>query len=163
MFKNKYLNFIYSLVTVLIVAGLNSYFNQVGMLLFYDKIELSPLTPPDYVFPIVWGFLYILLILSYDMILGHPDKKQVWIAAQMFLVNMFLQVLWCFMFFFEAYFMVAFAVLVVLVFSTIYLMQRFYYLKPAAAYMLVPYLLWLIFAAYLNWVVVDLNGPNYIF
>ena len=163
MFENKYLNFVYSLVLVLITAGLNSYFNSVGMEAFYGELQLSALTPPNYVFPIVWAILYVLLILSFDMVLNHPDKKQVWIAAQLFITNMLLQVLWCFMFFFEAYFMVAFAVIVVLIFATLYLIQRFYYLRPVAAMMLIPYLLWLIFAAYLNWVVVDLNGTNYVF
>ena len=59
--------------------------------------------------------------------------------------------------------MPAFAVVVVLFFASLYLTQRYYYLNKAAAYMLVPYNLWILFAAYLNWAVVDLNGASYTF
>ena len=62
MFKNAYFNFIFSLLTVLITAGLCSYFNQIGMENFYDRIQKSALTPPDIVFPIAWGVLYVSLI-----------------------------------------------------------------------------------------------------
>lgn len=163
MFKNSILNFIYSVVLVGITYAFCRYFNDIGMAGFYHKIQLSSLTPPDYVFPIVWIVLYTLLIISFDMVLNHPDKQQVWIPVQMFLVNLFLQVVWSFLFFAKGYFVMAFSAVVVLFFASLYLTQRYYYLNKIAAYMLVPYNLWILFAAYLNWAVVDLNGANYTF
>lgn len=163
MFKNSILNFIYSVVLVGITYAFCRYFNDIGMQGFYNKIQLSSLTPPNYVFPIVWIILYTLLVISFDMILNHPDKQQVWIPVQMFIVNLFLQVVWSFLFFAKAYFMIAFAVIVVLFFASLYLTQRYYFLRKAAAYMLIPYNLWILFAAYLNWAVVDLNGADYTF
>ncbi len=163
MFNNSILNFIYSVVLVAITYAFCRYFNDIGMAGFYSKIQLSSLTPPNFVFPIVWIILYTLLIISFDMILNHPDKQQVWIPVQMFLVNLFLQIVWSFLFFAKGYFVMAFSVIVVLFFASLYLAQRYYYLNKIAAYMLVPYNLWILFAAYLNWAVVDLNGANYAF
>ncbi|MCQ2734789.1 MAG: tryptophan-rich sensory protein [Alphaproteobacteria bacterium] len=163
MFNNSVLNFVYSVVLVGITYAFCRYFNDIGMVGFYDKIQLSSLTPPNYVFPIVWIILYTLLVISFDMILNHPDKQQIWIPVQMYIVNLFLQVVWSFLFFAKAYFMIAFAVIVVLFFASLYLTQRYYYLKKTAAYMLLPYNLWILFATYLNWVTVDLNGASYTF
>lgn len=162
MLNNSIVNFIYSLIIVLITAAFCSYFNDIGMQSFYNQIQLSSLTPPGYVFSIVWIALYTLLIIAFDMILNHPDKKQVWICIQMFLVNMFLQIVWSYLFFAKGYFVMSFAVLIILFFASLYLIQRFYYLSKTASLMVIPYSVWILFATYLNWVVVDLNGANYL-
>lgn len=161
MFEKPLYNFMYSLILVLITAFICSYFNRFGMQNFYSEINLSVLTPPNMVFPIVWIILYATLVIAFDMVLNHADKQKVRPAAQAFTLNLFLQALWTYVFFYNAYFLVGFAVLVVLDFVTLAMMKIFYGIDKKAVWLLVPYMLWLLFATYLNWAVVDLNGATF--
>lgn len=158
MFGKRIYDFIYCFVLVVVTAALCGWLNRVGMDSFYHDIKLSPLTPPDAVFPIIWGVLYIMLIASLFMVLESDDKEKVRSAAQIFTLNMFLHVLWTFAFFYRAYFLLGFAVLVVLDFSAFLMLKIFYDLRKSAGLMLVPYTAWLLFATYLNRIVTDLNG-----
>lgn len=162
MFEKPLYNFLYSLILVLITAFICSYFNHFGMKNFYSEINLSALTPPNVVFPIVWTILYATLVISFDMVLNHADKTKVRAAAQVFTLNLFLQALWTYVFFYNAYFLLGFAVLVVLDFVTMAMIKIFYGTDKKAGLILIPYLLWLLFASYLNWAVMDLNGATFI-
>lgn len=161
MFEKPLYNFLYSLILVLITAAICSYFNRFGMQNFYSQINLSALTPPNIVFPIVWTCLYATLVISFDLVLNHGDKHKIRPAAQVFTLNLFLQALWTFVFFYNAYFLVGFAILVVLDFVTAAMMKMFYDVNKTAGLLLIPYMLWLLFATYLNWAVVDLNGATF--
>ena len=161
MFEKPLYNFLYSLILVLITAAICSYFNRFGMQNFYSEINLSALTPPDIVFPIVWTILYAALVISFDMVLNHADKAQIRPAAQAFTLNLFLQALWTFVFFYNAYFLVGFAILVLLDFVTAITIKIFYGINKTAGLLLIPYMLWVLFATYLNWAVVDLNGATF--
>lgn len=161
MFQKSYLNFIFSLATILITAGFCSYFNQVGMADFYESIQKSVLTPPNIVFPIVWGVLYVLLVLSFDIVLNSTAENKTSAIIQ-FMFNMLLQIIWCYFFFNNGNFLLGFVILVILDFATVLLIDRFYKISRTAGGLLLPYMAWLLFATYLNWVVVDLNGFNFI-
>ena len=163
MFEKPLYNFLYSLTLVLITAAICSYFNHFGMQNFYSEINLSSLTPPNVVFPIVWTLLYASLVISFDMVLNHTDITKVRPAAQVFVLNLFLQALWTFVFFYNAYFLIGFAVLVVLDFVAAAMIKIFYNINKKAGLLLIPYMLWLLFATYLNWAVVNLNGATFIF
>ena len=161
MFEKPLYNFLYSLISVLLTAVVCSYFNRIGMQNFYSEINLSVLTPPNIVFPIVWTLLYAILVISFDLVLNHADKQKVRPAAQVFTLNLFLQALWTFVFFYNAYFLVGFAILVVLDFVTAAMIKMFYDVNKTAGLLLIPYMLWLLFATYLNWAVVNLNGATF--
>lgn len=158
MFEKPLYNFLYSLISVLLTAVVCSYFNRIGMQNFYSEINLSALTPPNIVFPIVWTILYAILVVSFDLVLNHGDKQKIRPAAQAFILNLFLQALWTFVFFYNAYFLVGFAILVVLDFVAAVTIKMFYAINKKAGLLLIPYMLWLLFATYLNWAVVNLNG-----
>lgn len=161
MFKNSYYNFLFSLFVVMITGILCSWFNRIGMASFYEQIQKSALTPPNFVFPIVWAILYILLVLAFDIILNVREKSitpEIWL----FLCNMLLQVLWCWAFFNNGQFMTALIILIILDIITALLITRFYALDFVAGLLLIPYMVWLLFATYLNGAVVALNGNNFI-
>lgn len=160
MFEKPLYNFLYSLISVLLTAVVCSYFNRIGMQNFYSEINLSVLTPPNIVFPIVWTLLYAILVISFDLVLNHGDKQKIRPAAQAFILNLFLQALWTFVFFYNAYFLVGFAILVVLDFVVAAMIKMFYDVNKTAGLLLIPYMLWLLFATYLNWAVADLNGAT---
>ena len=89
MFEKPLYNFLYSLISVLLTAVVCSYFNRIGMQNFYSEINLSVLTPPNIVFPIVWTILYAILVVSFDLVLNHGDKQKIRPAAQAFILNLF--------------------------------------------------------------------------
>lgn len=157
MFDKPVYNFLYSLILVLITAAFCSYFNRIGMQNFYSDINLSALTPPNKVFPVAWTVLYILLTMAFYYVLNSAEKTLIRPAATLFTFNMFLQVLWTFVFFYNAYFFSGFMVLLVLDFAAALLLWAFYQINRAAGLMLIPYFLWVVFATYLNWAVVVLN------
>lgn len=157
MFEKPFYNFLYSLFLVLITAGFCSYFNRVGMVSFYSEINISGLTPPNMFFPIVWAVLYAILIFAFDMVLNSENKYLLRPAATLFTFNLFLQVLWTYVFFYNAYFGAGFTVLVILDFVTAVMMWFFYKIDRVAGLILIPYFIWVLFATYLNWAVVILN------
>lgn len=163
MFKNTLSRFLYTFLAVGVTAGLCGYLNDFGLNTFYTKIDLPVLTPPNNVFPIAWSILYILLIISTIMVLNTADTAKIKSALQIFWLNMLLQVIWTYVFFYSGIFLAGFFVLVLLDFITVLLIDAYFHLRKAAGYLLLPYLFWLLFATYLNWGVIDLNGNAYIF
>lgn len=156
-------NFLYSLFLVTVTAAMCSRFNLYAMENYYEYIHKPALTPPDYIFPIAWTIIYVMMIISFDFILNLAPPKLITFASMLFIGNLLLHILWSYIFFFNGYFLIGFAVLVVLDFLALGLVERFYRLHKIAGLMLLPYLAWLLFATYLNWQIVNLNGENYIF
>ena len=163
MFQNKYVNFLYAFLAVGVTAGLCGYLNDFGLNTFYRQIDLPALTPQNNVFPLVWSVLYALLTVSLTLVLNTKDKVKIKAALPIFLLNMLLQIIWTYIFFYCGMFLAGFFILGLLDFITVLLIDYFYHIRKTAAYLLIPYLFWLLFATYLNWGIFDLNGSAYIF
>ena len=121
---------------------------------WYKQLKKPELMPPGYVFSIAWSILYILIGVSYYLAL--KNKKFVyWIIPLLHLMINFMYT--PVMFRFHGILESAVVVLLALI-TLIGVMALFYsYKKYIAVYLLIPYLLWLIFANYLAWSVYDLN------
>ena len=114
---------------------------------WYQKNK-SPLTPPNFVFPIVWTILYILIALAIALELRKVNNYYN-IILSIFAVNMILNVFWCYLYFSLKNIVAAFICLVVLNITTaliIYLTKH-----NTTRYLLLPYLLWTLFACLLNY------------
>ena len=152
------LKFIWSFFIVGIAAYVCSIFSRYGVDTFYEALQKAPLTPPNMVFPIVWPILYALMIISYYIILKVVPFKNLKKSTALFLGQLVLQVIWSWLFFYQAYFLYA-GIVIVLMIITVYLMiKEFAVYDKTAAYMQYPYLIWLIFAAYMNFGIIYLNG-----
>ncbi len=163
MFNNKILNFLYAFLSIAVTAGLCGYLNDFGLNTFYTKIDLPLFTPPDNVFPIAWGILYTLLILYTTFVLNSPKNQNIKPVLQIFWLNMLFQIIWTYLFFYCGMFLAGFFAIILLDFTTLWLMDSYHKIQKTAFYLLIPYLFWLIFATYLNWGIIDLNGNAYIF
>lgn len=121
---------------------------------WYKQLKKPELMPPGYVFSIAWSILYILIGVSYYLAL--KNKKFVyWIIPLLHLMINFMYT--PVMFRFHRILESAVVVLLALI-TLIGVMALFYsYKKYISVYLLIPYLLWLIFANYLAWSVYDLN------
>ena len=115
-----------------------------------------PLSPPGYIFPIVWTILYTLMGISSHLVFtsGQPAAKS---GLQTYLLQLFFNFLWSILFFrFEMYWF-AFIWLLILIILILQMIRLFYSIKPISAYLQIPYLLWCIFASYLNFMIAGVN------
>ena len=137
---------IITLVTFL-VGGFFSFFTMNNMDTFKELDK--PINVPAVVFPIVWSILYLLMSISY-YIVSNSNSEYKDEAKTAYIVQLIINSLWSLIFFgFEAY-LLAFIWLLILLISVIIMIVNFYKVNKIAAYLQIPYVLWIIFAGYLN-------------
>lgn len=114
----------------------------------YDSFIKPPLAPPAILFPIVWTILYILMGISYGILEEKKltDTKTHFIYYLQLIVNL----LWPIFFFVLGWKLFAFIWILLLIILVILMIKVFYSKSKTAAFLQIPYLLWLLFAAYLN-------------
>lgn len=121
---------------------------------FYDKFEEPPLLPPAGLFPVVWTILYALMGLSAYIVSRYKNSEK---TLTVYWAQLAVNFLWSIVFFrFEALW-AAFGVILLLLVLIILMIKEFGKISPLAAWLNVPYLLWVTFAAYLNFAVAYIN------
>lgn len=149
---------IIAIIIPLIVGGLSAVLSGNFSSQYTDMIK-PPLSPPASVFPIVWTILYILMGISSYII--WENYKQTGVgrgALTIYAIQLALNFLWSIVFFrFDLYF-VALIILLLLIGFIVAMIISFGQISPSAAALQIPYLLWCIFAAYLNYSFWVLNG-----
>lgn len=157
--KNKRLQFLFCLALPLAVGGTAAWVS--GGFQLYDKLILPPLSPPGWVFPVVWTTLYLLMgYASYLIRTSGMNQEVIYPAWGAYLVQLFFHFLWPVVFFGLARFAAAFLVLVLLWIAIFITIRRFSPISPLAGKLLIPYLIWVSFAGYLNAGVWLLNQTN---
>lgn len=116
---------------------------------WYADLTKSTLNPPGWVFGVVWTGLYALLAVSAWMIWTRRDEYVVAPALMLFGLHMVLNWAWSFIFFTFHLLAVSFFWIVAIFALAVTIFFIFRNIRPAAAYLLIPYLGWLCFAAYL--------------
>ena len=114
----------------------------------YNFLEQPPLAPPSILFPIVWTILYTLMGISYGILKNNnlTDLKLDLIYYSQLIVNL----LWPIAFFVLEWRLFSFFWIILLIVLVINMIIKFYNKIPLSGLLQIPYLLWLIFAAYLN-------------
>ena len=128
-----------------------------GTKLYRTTIIKPPLSPPGIVFPIVWSILFALMGAGAARIYLSPASNARSRALGIFLLQLAFNFLWSIIFFNLQNFGLALLWLVVLWVLIIWMIKRFHTIDPLSAWMQIPYLLWVTFAAYLNFGVWRLN------
>ena len=129
-----------------------------GNMSSFKTLKKPFFTPPSIAFPIIWTMLYILMgVSSYLICCNKTDKKFKKRACFFYLIQLLVNTLWSLFFFRFGWYLFAFFWLLLLIALVIVMIIKFYKLKPLAAYLQVPYLLWLIIAGILNLSIVILN------
>jgi len=127
---------------------------------WFNSLTQSALTPPPMVFSVAWTILYTLLgIALYFVWRSKREKVRVWVglAEWLFFFQMVLNALWSYVFFGLHMPMLAVFVLAGLILVTLYMAREFEKISRTAYFLVWPYIIWLIFAFYLNGVVACLN------
>ena len=134
---------LFLLIIVNMVGFIGSLYMTSDTLLWYHQLSVSSLTPPDWVFTTVWTVLFFLMALSMFLVWGRASPK--WFAIQLGL-NM----LWSFSFFYLRSPLLAEFILLGLIFALAMNIRSFWKVSHWAGLLLVPTFLWALFALYLN-------------
>jgi tryptophan-rich sensory protein len=138
------------LILVFLVAFIGSSFTSKSVNSgWYEKVKPS-ITPPNFVFPIVWTILFILIALSLYLAWIHGDSNQRVVIAISFGLNFFFNIAWSAFYFGMKNILMGFVDIMFLWLSVILLLKVTYKIDRKSFYLLVPYFLWVSFAAILN-------------
>lgn len=150
--------YIISVIIALAVGGVSALLTKNNMNIF-EKINMPPLSPPSVVFPIVWAVLYILMGISSAIIYKNgTDREEVQSALKVYALQLAVNFFWSLIFFNMQAYLFAFIWLILLWVLVIAMIVKFKKISPAAAWLQIPYLLWVTFAGYLSLIIYLLNG-----
>ena len=150
---NKFFTYFKSILVPLIVGGAVGFITSKYMNL--DTLNKPFLTPPSIVFPIAWGILYVLMGISYGILKdkGLTDKK----IDIVYYVQLVINALWSIFFFVLKWRLFAFIWILLLLASVIKMTVEFYKRNKISGLLQIPYILWIVFASYLNLTLYLLN------
>lgn len=152
----RFLSILSFVVISFAVGYLSSMIQEPSMQEWYPSLVKSPLNPPGIVFAIVWPVLYLLMGISAGII-WNMRSIYTWLTIFLFFVQLGLNLLWSVTFFGMQAPVVALVVLTLLFVAVLMYMAIAYMQRHLVAYLNIPYLLWLLFALYLNGFVVLYN------
>ncbi|WP_352399539.1 TspO/MBR family protein [Anaerotignum sp.] len=130
------------------VGALSGFLNM-GAMSQYQALNQPPLSPPSWVFPVVWTILYILMGIGAAIVYCSDDSKKKE-ALKTFFIQLAFNFCWSFFFFTFEWRFFAFVWLIVLLLLVLAMVKDFWEISPLAAKLQIPYVIWLCFAAFLN-------------
>lgn len=124
---------------------------------WYKKLNRAPWSPPNYVFGVVWPILYGMMTLSFLLVWKNKKCFPYCSALTIFLLQLILNLSWTTIFFKYRMTWLAFAIIILILVLTVITYNRFIKIDKMAAYLLIPYISWLILASSLNLYIVLFN------
>ena len=146
-------------IAIPLAVGLLSAFVTMDSMKIYGEINTPPLAPPSILFPIVWSILYILMGVSSAMIYINRENNPGYTRRGLayYAMSLIANFAWSIIFFNVRAFRIAFVWLLLLLYLIIRTILCYFKVNRIAAYLQIPYVLWVTFASYLTLGVVLLN------
>ena len=146
-------------VAISLGVGIVSALLTRGNMNIYEEVSTPPLSPPSFLFPVVWTVLFVLMGISAAMVLttGTSPLVKRKNALSVYGMSLFFNFFWSIIFFNLRAFLFAFVWLLVLLALIILTIVKYYRIKKTAAYLQIPYAVWVTFAGYLNFGIWILN------
>ena len=136
---------------------LGSIFTTPSIPTWYASLAKPSWTPPDWLFGPIWSALYLMMALAAWLVWRRGGLAAAALPITLFMVQLVLNVTWSILFFGLRMPGVAFGEIVVLWFAILATLIAFWRATPLAGYLLLPYLIWVAFAAVLNFELWQLN------
>jgi tryptophan-rich sensory protein len=147
-----------AILSCIILGSLGGIVTRTGPDTWYALLEKPAFSPPGWLFGPVWTLLFILMGISLWMVWKEGiEKRDVRIALGVFAVQFIFNIAWSFLFFgMQSPFLglVDILILWILILATI---VCFFQVQKTAAFLLIPYILWVSFASFLNYTIFILN------
>ena len=141
----------------LAVGLLSALLSRPGMEDFQETVRQPPLSPPAFLFPVVWTALYILMGVGAAMVRLKKPSAHRSKGINLFVAQLVINFFWSLIFFNAQPFGFAFLWLLLLWALILLMILSFYKTDKLAALLQIPYLLWVTFAGYLNFTIWQLN------
>ena len=139
------------------VGLLSGFLTREGTEVYSQMVQKPPLSPPGWLFPVVWTALYALMGISAARIYAAPPTPARSRGLNLFIAQLVVNFFWSPIFFNVRAYGFAFLWLLLLWVLVLRMILQFRKVDKTAAFLQIPYLLWLTFAAYLNYAVWQLN------
>lgn len=143
--KDKWI-WIKSILIPVILGGITALI--ISKFIDYNELNKPPLSPPSFIFGIVWTIIYILMGVSYGILVSKSLNNIE--VNKIYYLQLIVNILWPIIFFVFKWRLFAFLWLLLLIILITRMIITFYKKNKIAAYLQIPYLLWSIFASYLN-------------
>ena len=148
--KIKWKQLIIAIIIPLAVGGISAFLTMKGMDNF-DVINKPPLSPPKILFPVVWTILYIMMgLASYLVYNSKSVSRQTTSALFFYGLQLIFNFFWSIIFFNLQMYLTAFIWLIIMIALIVITIVKFYNINKLSGLLMLPYLIWCIFAAYLN-------------
>lgn len=161
MKKNYWINIATFAVAIFIplAVGIVSALMTEGSMNIYSELNTPPLSPPSILFPIVWTILYTLMGISSGLIFKNRERdiENTGLGLAYYAISLAFNFVWSIIFFNFRQFLFAFIWLIVLLYLIIRTVMSYKKVSPIAAYLQIPYAVWVAFAGYLNIAIYLLN------
>lgn len=131
------------IIITFVVGSFFSFFTMNNIDTF-KELE-KPINVPGILFPIVWSILYLLMSISLYIVIDKNRNSLIIYSIQLIINS-----LWTLIFFGFGAYLLAFIWIILLLIAIVIMIAKFYNIDKKAAYLNIPYLLWVLFAAYLN-------------
>jgi tryptophan-rich sensory protein len=140
----------------LLIGGASALFTRENMQSF-GELEQPPLSPPGWLFPVVWSILYVLMGIASYLVVTAEKTYLTNIALFVYGIQLVFNFFWSIIFFNLEMYLTAFIWLIILWVLILITTLLFYRIRKPAGYLMIPYLLWVTFAGYLNYAIYLLN------
>ena len=155
---NKLPAALYSFLAVYTTAMVTTYLVHTGLVDFYDYLDKPLITPSHDYFRYVWNIIYFLLFTGFYMALtSKQDTDQFLDLNALFIIQLFLQIIWAYCFFYLQQINTGAFVIILLDIVGALLMHSLLFINLLSFFFILPYFLWLLFATYLNIFLIFLN------
>jgi len=150
MTKNNLIKLFISIIICQMAGVIGSIFTTPKIGIWYVYLKKPFLSPPNWVFGPVWTLLFILMGVSLWFVWIDQNKKYKKKAIIFFIIQLVLNILWSFLFFGIESPLLAFLGIICLWLAILFTILEFYKIYKIASYLLIPYIVWVSFASYLN-------------
>ena len=150
MNKLKIVKLVIAITLPLAAGAIAGFFTSGSVQGWYSSLVKPTFNPPNWVFGPVWTILYVLMGISFYLIWTQPVSKKRNSGIFVFWVQLTLNFAWSFLFFYFHQTGLALIEIIILWLLIVTMIIRFYQIKAIAAFINIPYLIWVSFATVLN-------------
>ena len=155
--KMNIIELILSITLPLVIGAVAGIFTTREIPAWYATLNRPGISPPNWIFGPVWTILYILMGFSFYLVWIEPAGNLRTLAIAIYLLQLLLNFSWSFLFFYFKRLGFSLIEIIFLWLSILIMLFFFYRVKPVAAYLNIPYFLWVSFASVLNAAYFSLN------
>ena len=155
--KLEFKNLIKNLAIPLLVGVVSGFLTSGGVEEFSETAVKPFFMPSGWLFPVAWTILYTLMGISFYLIETSPTTNNKKSAFILYYLQLFFNFVWSFIFFNAENYLLAFIWIIILLTLVIATTIEFKKINSTAAYLMIPYILWVTFAAILNFSIFLLN------